>query len=73
MTMGQRSGTQVVSCCEETPRHESMYKDCNSSLPGEMRIRVFTQVTPCEKKVRFSLSISWRYAGGKKRYGSTHF
>lgn len=46
MTVGQRSRTQVVPCCEETPRHESMYKDGNSSLPGEMRIRVFTQVTP---------------------------
>jgi len=42
MTEGQLSGTQVVPCCEETPRHESVYKDGNSSLPGEMRIRVFT-------------------------------
>jgi len=50
MNMGQRSGTQVVPCCEETPRHESLRKDGNSSLPGEMGIRVFTQGTPLKKK-----------------------
>jgi hypothetical protein len=72
MTVGQLSGTQVVPCCEKTPRHESMYKDCNSSLPGEMRIQVFTQVTPCEKSTFFPVH-TMNICRGKKRYSSTHF
>jgi hypothetical protein len=73
MTVGQRSGTQVVPCCEETPRHESMYMDGNSSLPGEMMVRVFTYVTPCEKKVHLSLSTPWSNIGGKEVYLHSFF